>query len=118
MSHLSALSAILATKTSYTITSYPDVVKEGYNLIPITKINDIHPFIIVESFWMHILKDTLANLETAIAKFQDVDSHQGTGYAYSGTATDPIWIEVFLIDKTFGTNNFESIMKIEARWVK
>lgn len=115
MTHMSALAGILATNTSLTITQFPEVLVEGYNL-QMVDVLDIHAQILIEIYQMQIISSSLTNLETAIAKFLNADSRDPAGYKYGGTTTNPFWIECRLKKQYTYTNTFTAIIEIQARW--
>jgi len=114
MTNLSTLATILNTKTSYTITQYPNAVaSNGYNLI-----GPLPPFsrdlnVYFEEYLISILSTSIANLETAISAFLQVDSTHGTGHRYTNSG-DPIWIDSILEAKN--TSSLTAAIRFRVRW--
>lgn len=114
ISHLSQIAVILAAETSLTITSWPNDVPIGYVLFPDPNFENDEKFLDHEQFHLYIKSTSLANLETAIGLFNNVDSLLPGGYKFS-TAGQPIHIDMTRLTKD--PEGFSSLFQVKGKWV-
>ena len=104
----------MTAETSLTITSWPNDITTGYVLYPNPDSENPDKFLDQEQYHLFIKSDSLANLETAIGLFNNVDSLLPEGYKFI-TASQPIWIDMTRLTKD--PELFTALFLVKGKWV-